>query len=116
MAVFSLPSHGEVRDIGGSSMHDACARMMYQTFGPARDTNKRLFGLDEALYDGAGSLYWADIMSKAEFYQTNDEAILLKQNGPSITQRLPKGVTMIDLGAGYVIDELGKLIARWLTF
>ncbi|KAG9254685.1 uncharacterized protein F5Z01DRAFT_87060 [Emericellopsis atlantica] len=100
MAVFSLPSHGEVLDIGGSTMRDACAQMMYQTFGPTRDHNKRLFGLDESLYDGTGSLYWADIMSKAEFYQTNDEVVLLKQNGLSIIQRLPEGVTMIDLGAG----------------
>jgi len=45
---------------------------------------------------------WQSINRLPEYYQTRDEIELLKRNGEELAQYLEDGVTLVDLGSGYV--------------
>ncbi len=52
------------------------------------------------LYDPLGSRLFDAITELPEYYPTRTEAALLSAHGRAIAQRVPKGATLVDLGAG----------------
>ncbi len=52
------------------------------------------------LYDPLGSRLFDAITELPEYYPTRTEAALLAEHGGSIAQQLPRGATLVDLGAG----------------
>lgn len=57
---------------------------------------------DELLYTDVGLPIWNEIIFTKEFYQTHDEIALFDIHGADLVARVAPGITMIDLGAGYV--------------
>lgn len=51
-------------------------------------------------YDPLGSRLFDAITELPEYYPTRTEAALLAAHGPAIARQLPKGATLVDLGAG----------------
>ncbi len=51
-------------------------------------------------YDPLGSRLFDAITELPEYYPTRTEAALLSAHGPAIARQLPKGATLVDLGAG----------------
>lgn len=51
-------------------------------------------------YDPLGSRLFDAITELPEYYPTRTEAALLATHGPAIARQLPKGATLVDLGAG----------------
>ena len=52
------------------------------------------------LYDPLGSRLFDAITELPEYYPTRTEAALLAAHGVAIAQQLPRGATLVDLGAG----------------
>jgi uncharacterized SAM-dependent methyltransferase len=95
-------AHGSVVDIGGSVMQSSLGEHLLSILQEPHDESGRLTLPDELLYDDIGLPIWNDIIFTPEFYQTHDEIALFYQHGIDIARRVKPGVTMIDLGAGYV--------------
>ena len=60
------------------------------------------------LYDPLGSRLFDAITELPEYYPTRTEAALLAEHGGSIAQQLPRGATLVDLGAGNC-EKAGRL-------
>jgi L-histidine Nalpha-methyltransferase len=52
------------------------------------------------LYDALGSRLFDAITELPEYYPTRTEAAIIAQQLPAISQRIPKGAVLVDLGAG----------------
>lgn len=95
-----LPDHGDVVDIGGSSLSIEVAqkleRALTANFGPMAIPSFP----DELLYDDVGLQIWGELIFTKDFYQTHDEIRLLDKHGRELVDRLEDGVVIIDLGAG----------------
>lgn len=97
-------THGSVVDIGGSQMQcNIGDRLLGILRDPYSEHSKPTLP-DELLYDDAGLPIWNEIIFTPEFYQTHDEIALFDLHGVDIARRVKSGVTMIDLGAGYVLQ------------
>ncbi|KAF4125637.1 L-histidine Nalpha-methyltransferase / hercynylcysteine S-oxide synthase [Geosmithia morbida] len=100
MSSFRIPDHGEVLDIGGSTMMATVEDSLRATIEAPYDPSAKPTLPDELLYDDVGLPIWNKIIFTPEFYQTHDEIAMFDQNGLEIVARTQPGVTMIDLGAG----------------
>lgn len=68
---------------------------------------------DELLYDDIGLPIWNEIVMTPEFYQTHEEVALLDAHGAEIAARTGPGVTLFDIGAGYVPKSESDSSARF---
>ena len=59
-------------------------------------------------YDALGSRLFDAITELPEYYPTRTEAALMAEHGPAIAQRVPRGATLVDLGAGNC-EKAGRL-------
>jgi L-histidine N-alpha-methyltransferase len=59
-------------------------------------------------YDALGSRLFDAITELSEYYPTRTEAALLAAHGPAIAACLPRGATLVDLGAGNC-EKAGRL-------
>lgn len=99
------PRHGDVVDIGGSRMYDDVGDRLARTLkNPPGSANTKPTLPDELLYDDIGLPIWNEIIFTPEFYQTHDEIALFDAHGSDIVARAQPGVTLIDLGAGFVLS------------
>jgi uncharacterized SAM-dependent methyltransferase len=99
-----MVKHGNIIDIGGSQMRGFVATRLQSCLKASPKPNEPATLPDELLYDEDGLLIWNDIIAIPQFYQTQDEIEIFKCNALELVQRVRPGVTMIDLGAGYVFS------------
>lgn len=99
---FIMPDHGEVEDIGGSTMVGNVKQRLEDAFKSSYNDQQKPTLPDELLYDDIGLPIWNEIIFTPEFYQTHDEIAIFDKNGADIASRVRSGVTLIDLGAGLV--------------
>lgn len=102
MAVMSMPEHGQVLDIGGSTITADIKNKLHDVLRAPYNADNKPTLPDELLYDDIGLPLWNQIIFTPEFYQTFDEMRMFDENGAEIAGKMPHGVTMVDLGAGYV--------------
>jgi uncharacterized SAM-dependent methyltransferase len=95
-------THGSVIDIGGSAMQSNLGDRLLSILQQPYDEHCKLTLPDELLYDDIGLPIWNEIIFTPEFYQTHDEIALFSRHGVDIARRVKSGVTIVDLGAGYV--------------
>jgi hypothetical protein len=95
-------AHGEILDIGGSRMYDDVGEQLAKVLRRPYDPKHIPTLPDELLYHAEGLEWWNKIIWQKPFYQTHDEIRLFDAHGADIISRMQPGVTMIDLGAGYV--------------
>lgn len=105
-STFSLPRHGAVVDIGGSSMYGDVGDRLTETLKAPYNPSAKPTLPDELLYDDVGLPIWNKIIFTPEFYQTHDEIALFGAYGADVAARMQAGITMIDLGAGLVLPAL----------
>ncbi|WYZ37764.1 hypothetical protein EsH8_II_001270 [Colletotrichum jinshuiense] len=115
-----VPEHGAVLDIGGGQMSSNILQDLRRVLTTATAMAATAHGgnvptmPDELLYDDKGLAIWARIIFTPQFYQTRDEIILFERNSAEIATYIPKGATMIDLGAGdmrkvnFLLEELAQ--------
>jgi len=97
--------YGEcVIDIGGSRIQETLKKELQRKllWSLGRFQKHRLLPAS-VLHDDVGLTMWQSINRLPEYYQTRDEIELLKRNGQELAQYLEDGVTLVDLGSGYVI-------------
>ncbi|ROT36575.1 hypothetical protein SODALDRAFT_315560 [Sodiomyces alkalinus F11] len=98
----NIPAHGTVLDIGGSDMSTSVRDRLLAVLLDSHAPGTTPVMPDELLYNDKGLAIWAEIIFTPEFYQTADEIAILARNSTEISDYIPQGVTMVDLGAGYV--------------
>lgn len=106
MATFKLPEHGEVADIGGSSMMSDVELRLRNLFPKLEEgeEKQKVTLPDELLYTDLGLAIWNEIIFTPEFYQTHDEIAIFDHHGDEVVEACEDGVVLIDLGAGSVYD------------
>jgi hypothetical protein len=87
----SLPSHGEVKDIGGSKLESLIRLNLFQTIQSGQDMPKEVFYIRGP---------WDEV--SMESYQTSSEECILKQNASKLLAGASgqECFVIFDLGAG----------------
>lgn len=104
MTTFKLPEHGEVADIGGSTMMSDIGERLKNLFPKLEEGEEKpqVTLPDELLYTDLGLEIWNNIIFTPEFYQTHDEIAIFDNHGDEVVEATQENVVLIDLGAGSV--------------